>query len=503
MPDNEEEESDKSEYIEASEEASEEASDEASDETSDEETIIQNEDIAHLNEIEPIIQEKKNENLNKLFDSFLKKINKKKEKQEKKRKVKNYDTFKKIIYKKNDDDEDEYFKLLTPLQQDKIIKQLEEIKGVKNDKPLRIKLLDFNIPQCSKTFVLNKIQQLKNINKNDNEYNKLSRWIESFLNIPFNDSSKIPIQKSNGLQACRKYIQSCKNHLDNIVFGMNDAKIQFMQLIGQWINNPTSIGNSIALKGPMGTGKTTLLKHGISKLLNREIGFIALGGASDGSYLEGHSYTYEGSSYGKIIDVLIQCKTNNPIIYFDELDKVSESPKGEEIVGILTHLTDTTQNSQFIDKYFSEVPIDLSKCLFVFSYNDEHKVSKILRDRMYVIETRGYSTPDKVVISKNFLIPSIVKTMNMYDSDIVLSDEILTYIIDFKTQEEKGVRNLKRSLEIIFNKINLYTLMEPNTTLFNEPLIKNIEFPFYITNHIVDKLVPSNRVSSSALHMYL
>ena len=99
MPDNEEEESDKSEYIEASEEASEEASDEASDETSDEETIIQNEDIAHLNEIEPIIQEKKNENLNKLFDSFLKKINKKKEKQEKKRKVKNYDTFKKIIYK--------------------------------------------------------------------------------------------------------------------------------------------------------------------------------------------------------------------------------------------------------------------------------------------------------------------------------------------------------------------------------------------------------------------
>jgi len=122
---------------------------------------------------------------------------------------------------------------------------------------------------------------------------------------------------------------------------------------------------------------------------------------------------------------------------------------------------------------------------------------------MYVIETRGYSTPDKVVISKNFLIPSIVKTMNMYDSDIVLSDEILTYIIDFKTQEEKGVRNLKRSLEIIFNKINLYTLMEPNTTLFNEPLIKNIEFPFYITNHIVDKLVPSNRVSSSALHMYL
>jgi ATP-dependent Lon protease len=253
----------------------------------------------------------------------------------------------------------------------------------------------------------------------------------------------------------------------------------------------------------MGTGKTTLLKHGISKLLNREIGFIALGGASDGSYLDGHSYTYEGSTYGKIIDVLIQCKTNNPIIYFDELDKVSESPKGEEIIGILTHLTDTTQNTQFIDKYFSEVPVDLSKCLFVFSYNDEDKVSKILRDRMYVIETRGYSTPDKVVISKQFLIPSIVRTLMMKDSDLVFEDDLLAYIIDSKTPDEKGVRNLKRSLEVIFSKLNLYSMMEPNTQLFQEPLMKDLKYPLWITRHMVDKLVPSNRVFSSALHMYL
>ena len=111
----------------------------------------------------------------------------------------------------------------------------------------------------------------------------------------------------------------------------------------------------------------------ISKILNRPFAFLALGGATDSSFLEGHSYTYEGSTWGKIVDILLQSKTMNPVIYFDELDKISDTPKGEEITGILTHLTDTTQNSQFHDKYFSNIDFDLSKVLFIFSYNDEKK----------------------------------------------------------------------------------------------------------------------------------
>ena len=130
------------------------------------------------------------------------------------------------------------------------------------------------------------------------------------------------------------------------------------------------------------------VKYGVSKLLNREFAFIPLGGATD-DYLEGHSYTYEGSTYGKIIDILIQCKTSNPVIYFDELDKVSDTPKGEEIIGILT-FDNTTQNDKFHDKYFSEIDFDLSKCLFTFSYNDESKINPILKDRMYNIGTKGY-----------------------------------------------------------------------------------------------------------------
>ena len=119
--------------------------------------------------------------------------------------------------------------------------------------------------------------------------------------------------------------------------------------------------------GPMGNGKTTLVKEGIAKMINRPFEFISLGGATDSCYLDGHSYTYEGSIPGKIVDIVKKAKCMNPVIYFDELDKVSETPKGEEIINLLIHLTDFSQNDHFIDKYYNNIPIDLSKALFIFS----------------------------------------------------------------------------------------------------------------------------------------
>ena len=202
-------------------------------------------------------------------------------------------------------------------------------------------------------------------------------------------------------------MENAKNTLDKAVYGLNDAKMQIMQMMGQLITNPSSIGTAIAIQGPMGTGKTTLVKEGISKILNRPFAFIALGGATDSSFLEGHSYTYEGSTWGKIVQILVDSKCMNPVIYFDELDKISDTPKGEEIAGILTHLTDTSQNTQFHDKYFAEIDFDLSKCLFIFSYNDESKINPILRDRMYRIHTKGYDKKQKTIIANDYLLPTI------------------------------------------------------------------------------------------------
>ena len=292
-------------------------------------------------------------------------------------------------------------------------------------------------------------------------------------------------------------------HLDKAVFGLNDAKMQIMQLLGQWISNPNANGSAIAIKGPMGTGKTTLVKDGISKILNRPFALIALGGATDASVLEGHGYTYEGSVYGKIADILIQTQCSNPIIYFDELDKVSDTPKGEEIIGILTHLIDSTQNTQFHDKYFSEIDFDLSKALFIFSYNDESKINPILRDRMYRISTKGYNKSEKNTIAKNYLLPTICKQVNFEKDNLVIEESALNYIIDNYTEKEDGVRNLKRCLEIIYTKLNLYRLMPENSPLFKDEKSLKVEFPFTVNTEIVDKLIKKEQKNDNWKIMYM
>jgi ATP-dependent Lon protease len=277
-----------------------------------------------------------------------------------------------------------------------------------------------------------------------------------------------------------------------------------MQLLGQLITNPSAIGTSVAIHGVPGSGKTTLLKDGVSKILNRPFAFIALGGATDSSFLEGHGYTYEGSTWGKIVQILIESRCMNPVIYFDELDKISDTPKGEEILNILVHLTDTTQNNQFHDKYFSEINFDLSRCLFIFSYNDESKISPILLDRMYKIKTNGYSNKEKIIISKDYLLPKIREQIKFTIQDLHINDDVLYYIIENYTSNEKGVRNIKRCLEIIYSKINLFRLMKPNTNLFANDIKIKVEFPCHITKDMIDNLLKiSNNTNESFKSMYV
>ena len=254
------------------------------------------------------------------------------------------------------------------------------------------------------------------------------------------------------------------------------------------------------------THNTTLTKDGISKILGREFAFIALGGTGDASFLEGHSYTYEGSTWGKIAQILMDSKCMNPVIYFDELDKVSDTAKGEEIIGILTHLTDTTQNNQFHDKYFSEVDFDLSKCLFIFSYNDESKVNPILKDRMYRIETKGYDAKEKVIIARNYLLPKIREQVNFTEEEVIIPDETIQYIVGNAalTNGEAGVRNLKRCLEIVYTKINLYRLMKPGSKLFGKEMEMEVKFPFTVTKQAVDVFIKNEeKQNQSLLAMYV
>ena len=349
------------------------------------------------------------------------------------------------------------------------------------------------MPTLFKGAAMKKINSLRHMEPGSGEYYKIKNWVDTFMRIPFGKIQNLPVNFTDGTDVCHDFMDKAKNTLDEAVYGMNDAKMQIMQMIGQLIINPDSIGTAIAIHGPMGTGKTSIVKEGISKILNRPFAFIALGGATDSSFLEGHSYTYEGSTWGKIVQILIDSKCMNPVIYFDELDKISDTPKGEEIAGILTHLTDTSQNNQFHDKYFAEVDFDLSKCLFIFSYNDESKINPILRDRMYRIKTTGFDKKQKTVICNQYLLPRIREQVKFDESQIIIPDDSLQYIMETHCNGEDGVRNIKRCLEIIYTKINLYRLMKPGSNLFEEQKSLVVEFPFTVTKNIVDKLITKEK----------
>jgi ATP-dependent Lon protease len=280
--------------------------------------------------------------------------------------------------------------------------------------------------------------------------------------------------------------------------------MQILQMIGQWISNPNSLGTAIAIKGPPGTGKTTLIKEGVSKILNRPFAFLALGGATDSSFLEGHSYTYEGSSWGKIVDIMIQSKCMNPVIYFDELDKVSETFKGEEIIHMLTHLTDPSQNSLFQDNYYPGINIDLSKVLFIFSFNDESKVNRVLKDRMYVINTKGFNTKEKIKICRDYVLPELYDTYLFKHEDIIINDDILEYVIDKFTNKEEGVRNLKRCIESIISKINIYYLTGDSNNIDLNFKIKDFKLPYIINREDIDNFLKLNNPSEQPpQYMYM
>jgi ATP-dependent Lon protease len=410
---------------------------------------------------------------------------------EKKRDKLNVKEFKTLLRKKNSTNDLRYFRRhMTPAEQQKVIADLKQIHAVSIiQKPYRLSLLETDIPIAFKAIAMRKINSLRHMEPGCGEYYKVKNWVDTFMKIPFNKTRNLPLTIEDGLQRCSEFMEASKTTLDTAVYGLNDAKLQIMQMLGQWISNPGAMGSAIAVKGPMGTGKTSLVKEGISKILGRDFAFIALGGATDSSFLEGHSYTYEGSTWGKIVEIIIQCGSMNPVIYFDELDKISETAKGEEIVGILTHLTDTSQNSQFHDRYFAEIEFDLSKCLFIFSYNDETKVNPILLDRMYRINTSGYNKKDKTQIAQKYLIPKICTEVGFREGDIVIPDSVIEHIVENYTEREEGVRNLKRCLEVVHRKLNLYRLIKPDTPLFEKEMSLKVAFPFSVTNEVVDKLV--------------
>ena len=298
-------------------------------------------------------------------------------------------------------------------------------------------------------------------------------------------------------QEINRYMNTVKSTLNDAVHGHDKAKTQIERIIAQWINGEQG-GYCFGFEGPPGTGKTTFAKKGLAKCLidengeTRPFSFIAIGGQDNGSTLNGHNYTYVGSEWGKFTDILIKNKCMNPIIFIDELDKVSKTENGKEIIGILTHLIDSTQNDCFQDKYFNGIDLDLSKALFIFSYNDVNLIDRILLDRIHRIKFEHLTIEDKLVITRKHLLPEIMKTMGV-EGCIEITDENIVYVIENYTNEP-GIRKFKELLFEIVGEINLsclknYDSIELPIKLSND----DIKYKYLNERHEnLDKKIPSH-----------
>ena len=279
----------------------------------------------------------------------------------------------------------------------------------------------------------------------------------------------------------KEYINQVEKTLDISVHGHKEAKLQLKRLVAQWMTGKME-GAVFGFQGPPGVGKTSLAKHGLSKCLvdddgtTRPFCFLPVGGATNGSMLEGHSYTYVGSTWGRIVDMLMDSKCMNPVIYIDELDKISSTESGREIISILTHMTDPTQNSEYFDRYFSGIALDLSKILFVFSYNDASEIDPVLKDRITEISVDPLTLHDKKIIVNNYLLPEIIKMVGL-NPKITMDDDVIEYIVESYTYEA-GVRKLKEILLAIVRHINLEHIMGH----------EEIEYPKKITKEEVESV---------------
>ena len=325
------------------------------------------------------------------------------------------------------------------------------------------------------SFMKKNIEMFIEANKHDiNVIQSLQQRFPKAFNLPLckeltSDISEI----RKDLTSVNKVITDVKSQLEEAVHGHDNAKRQLQRIIGQWLNGEQK-GYCFGFEGPPGVGKTSLAKKGLAECLKDENGivrpfaFIPIGGSSNGSTLSGHNYTYVGSTWGRIVDILMEKKVMNPIIFIDELDKVSRSEHGKEIIGILTHLVDETQNESFQDKYFTGIDLDLSKALFIFSYNEPGLIDKILLDRIHRVKFENLSLEDKIVITKKYLLPEIYKKLGLNEC-IVFNDEIITFIVESYTYEP-GVRKLKEILFEIISEVNLEILQ-----------MNNIEIPLILT----------------------
>jgi ATP-dependent Lon protease len=369
--------------------------------------------------------------------------------------------------------------LNTNINVDPCLVELEEKIKQKAVKEIsyKHKILKSKMSFDNKVIAYQKLEVMETYEQsNSDDFIKYKNWMDTLLTVPFGEFINIPVNTNSDKEELQNYIKNVRKTLDKNLSFLEKPKDQIINIVSQMIRNPDCNINAIGLYGAKGTGKSSVASS-IAEALGRPLRMISLGGESDSSTLTGHGFTYIGSQPGRFVEILRECKTMNPVILIDELDKVSETHQGKEIIGTLIHLTDSSTNNKYnSDRYYSGIEFDLSKVLFIFTYNDPNKVDKILADRLYKIKVDNYKYKEKLEITNKHLISTVLEKLNLDKEKIKFAEDAVQYLVE-SSREDEGMRNIKTKIKIILTRINILLLTNETDSVIN--LKYKSLYPYY------------------------
>ena len=341
-------------------------------------------------------------------------------------------------------------------------------------------LLHDNMPLKLKASIISKIE-----NSCNSDRAKVTNWANEIMKLPLGVTKGLPVDKNSSNKDINDFLKKSREILDNTILGMENAKEELLDFLTNFINNGDAKGTILGLQSPPGCGKTQICRA-LSDILCLPFNQINFGGTTDSAILIGHDLTYIGSKCGKIAQILKNSECMNPIIYLDEVDKIGGSEKSKDIYGVLTHLLDETQNSEFEDHYFHDIPLDLSKVLFICSFNDETVIDPIVLNRIKVIKLKELNNTDK----RHIVQRHILKNSNPHN--VIFEDSVVDYIISEKTVKEPGMRNIKKNIITLINRINTMIMLEKCEDI--KSINSNMSYSNYRLEYQEDRVVVTRKM---------
>lgn len=342
---------------------------------------------------------------------------------------------------------------------------MEQMKGIRRElgiesdgkdklvEKFREKATKLAMPEAVKKVFDEELNKLAHLEPAASEFNVTRNYLDWITQIPWGQRSAENFGIKNAMTV-----------LDEDHYGLKDVKDRILEFIAVGKLRGTVEGKILCFVGPPGVGKTSIGKS-IARALNRQYYRFSVGGLTDVAEIKGHRRTYVGALPGRIIQALKKCQTENPLILIDEVDKIGRGHQGDPASALL-ELLDPEQNSSFLDHYM-DVPVDLSKVLFVCTANMTDTIPRPLLDRMEMIELSGYVADEKKAIADKYLAPQAKELSGLKDVDVNLDETAIEELIN-KYCRESGVRNLKKQIEKVFRKSALKIVQDLGEEAFPE-----------------------------------